>query len=163
MRKESGEQIRTSRLVNMHWNAYTESVKTDNLIKSKITSCVVLFTTISFIYLQKYQSTKWNYWHTKMVALILIWLTILLVIFMNYNSEKFKYSCTKIIATKTKKLMRRRTIWDIPGPRPLPFIGTKWIFYLQKFRLSKLHEAYDGDYIFYIFQSLIYKIVFLRI
>uniref|UniRef100_T1GJG6 Cytochrome P450 n=1 Tax=Megaselia scalaris TaxID=36166 RepID=T1GJG6_MEGSC len=35
---------------------------------------------------------------------------------------KLKYSCKKILNTKAK-LLKRRTIWDIPGPRPLPFIG----------------------------------------
>lgn len=37
-------------------------------------------------------------------------------------------------------------IWSIPGPLRLPFFGTKWI-YLWKYKMSKIHEVYRGEFI----------------
>ncbi|XP_035783806.1 ecdysone 20-monooxygenase-like isoform X1 [Anopheles albimanus] len=36
-----------------------------------------------------------------------------------------------------------KSIWDIPGPRRLPFgIGTKWLYFTGRQRYSKVHEAF---------------------
>lgn len=32
---------------------------------------------------------------------------------------------------------------SIPGPRTIPFFGSKWI-YIWKYKLSKVHEVYAG-------------------
>ncbi|XP_030385580.1 ecdysone 20-monooxygenase [Scaptodrosophila lebanonensis] len=39
---------------------------------------------------------------------------------------------------------QRRTIWDIPGPQRIPFLGTKWIFlvFFRRYKMTKLHEVY---------------------
>ncbi|KAL3279366.1 hypothetical protein HHI36_016876 [Cryptolaemus montrouzieri] len=31
----------------------------------------------------------------------------------------------------------------IPGPRSIPIIGTRWMFYIGRFKLNTLHEFYD--------------------
>lgn len=36
-----------------------------------------------------------------------------------------------------------KSIWEIPGPFVLPFLGTKWIFF-RRYKISKIHEAYEG-------------------
>lgn len=38
--------------------------------------------------------------------------------------------------------LRLKSIHQIPGPKSLPLIGTKWI-YMLKYKLSKVHEAYE--------------------
>lgn len=45
---------------------------------------------------------------------------------------------------------RRRGIWDIPGPKRIPFLGTKWIFLLffRRYKMTKLHEVYAGKTLF---------------
>lgn len=42
---------------------------------------------------------------------------------------------------------KRRTIWDIPGPQRIPFLGTKWIFliFFRRYKMTKLHEVYAGE------------------
>lgn len=40
---------------------------------------------------------------------------------------------------------QRNDVWSIPGPIILPIIGTKWI-YLWKYKMSKIHEVYQGLY-----------------
>jgi hypothetical protein len=38
------------------------------------------------------------------------------------------------------------TLSDVPGPTPLPFFGTRWIFnsLFSHYKLDKIHEAYAG-------------------
>lgn len=31
----------------------------------------------------------------------------------------------------------------LPGPLPLPFLGTRWLFW-SRYKMNKLHEAYEG-------------------
>lgn len=54
------------------------------------------------------------------------------------------YHAAPIEQPKPKK---RRGIWDIPGPRRIPFLGTKWIFLLffRRYKMTKLHEVYAGE------------------
>ncbi|XP_058060587.1 ecdysone 20-monooxygenase [Anopheles bellator] len=35
-----------------------------------------------------------------------------------------------------------KSIWNIPGPRRLPLIGTKWLYLTGRQRYSKVHEAF---------------------
>ncbi|XP_041766362.1 ecdysone 20-monooxygenase isoform X1 [Anopheles merus] len=35
-----------------------------------------------------------------------------------------------------------RSIWDIPGPRRLPLIGTKWRYFFGRHRYAKVHETF---------------------
>lgn len=50
---------------------------------------------------------------------------------------------------------KRRTIWDIPGPQRIPFLGTKWIFliFFRRYKMTKLHEVYAGEWLQRISQS----------
>lgn len=41
----------------------------------------------------------------------------------------------------------------LPGPRPLPFLGTRWLFW-SRYKMNKLHEAYEGKILFYILTYL---------
>lgn len=55
--------------------------------------------------------------------------------------------------------MRRKkkgplTVEDIPGPRPLPVIGTRWIYSVGKYKLDKVHEAYKGNCCTYILHNI---------
>lgn len=43
-------------------------------------------------------------------------------------------------------------VWSIPGPLRLPLFGTKWI-YLWKYKMSKIHEVYRGEFSFESYQS----------
>lgn len=36
-----------------------------------------------------------------------------------------------------------KSIWSIPGPLIVPFLGSKWI-YLWKYKMTKIHEVYRG-------------------
>lgn len=51
------------------------------------------------------------------------------------------------------QMQSMNNLWSIPGPLSLPFLGTKWI-YLWKYKMSKIHEVYQGNInniVFYIF------------
>uniref|UniRef100_A0A182MPH0 Cytochrome P450 n=1 Tax=Anopheles culicifacies TaxID=139723 RepID=A0A182MPH0_9DIPT len=39
-------------------------------------------------------------------------------------------------------LPKVKSIWDIPGPRRLPLIGTKWRYFLGRQRYAKVHETF---------------------
>ncbi|CAB3361554.1 Hypothetical predicted protein [Cloeon dipterum] len=49
-------------------------------------------------------------------------------------------------ARTIKHELMHRSIHDIPGPIPFPIIGTQWIYnkYLGKYKISKVHEAYES-------------------
>ncbi|EDW34836.1 GL21018 [Drosophila persimilis] len=53
------------------------------------------------------------------------------------------YHATPVVPEQQKS-RRRRSIWDIPGPQRIPFLGTKWIFFVffRRYKMTKLHEVY---------------------
>jgi hypothetical protein len=79
-----------------------------------------------------------------MALIILIYLILVLTLCLLYDHDK-KH---KILQTLTwllhPKLEQRRDINSIPGPRALPFFGTKWIFF-WKYKMSKMHEMFRGE------------------
>ncbi|XP_005178783.2 ecdysone 20-monooxygenase isoform X1 [Musca domestica] len=62
--------------------------------------------------------------------------------------NKFANDSEASITTETDyyhaREIRPKGVFDIPGPKPLPLLGTKWIFLLffRKYKMSKLHEVY---------------------
>lgn len=49
----------------------------------------------------------------------------------------------------------------LPGPQALPFFGTRWLFW-SRYRMNKLHEAYEGNsnhlsFLLYVTQVLILR------
>lgn len=34
------------------------------------------------------------------------------------------------------------TVWDIPGPKRWPLVGTKWMYLTGRYKLSKMHDAF---------------------
>ncbi|XP_053680031.1 ecdysone 20-monooxygenase [Anopheles nili] len=46
------------------------------------------------------------------------------------------------IPTGDGRLPKVRSIWDIPGPRRLPLIGTKWRYFIGRQRYTKVHETF---------------------
>lgn len=75
------------------------------------------------------------------------------LLFINYKflklffSAKSKAKATAVSSNGTAATLdeNRNDVWSIPGPIILPIIGTKWI-YLWKYKMSKIHEVYQGEY-----------------
>ncbi|EAT37005.2 AAEL010946-PA [Aedes aegypti] len=34
------------------------------------------------------------------------------------------------------------TVWDIPGPKRLPLVGTRWMYYVGRYKLNKMQDAF---------------------
>lgn len=68
----------------------------------------------------------------------------------NVESSELYFTKTEVRSTPG--------IWDIPGPKRFPLIGTKWIFlaYFWKYKLSGLPKVYAGN--FYIYHLIPYSI-----
>lgn len=45
------------------------------------------------------------------------------------------------------EIPRPRGIKDIPGPLVMPYLGTKWVFFVffHKYKMSLMHEMYAGE------------------
>ncbi|XP_058821921.1 ecdysone 20-monooxygenase isoform X1 [Topomyia yanbarensis] len=37
---------------------------------------------------------------------------------------------------------KQPTVWDIPGPKRWPLVGTKWIYLTGRYKMSKMHDAF---------------------
>ncbi|XP_075162514.1 cytochrome P450 family 24 subfamily A member shade [Haematobia irritans] len=61
-----------------------------------------------------------------------------------YNNTDSEASITADTDYYHAREIRPKGVFDIPGPKPLPMMGTKWIFLLffRKYRMSRLHEVY---------------------
>lgn len=103
-----------------------------------------------------------------MAVILLMAIAVLLAFCCNFNLRNFNRNYIKPLMNETEKLtkycnesedtlnlemdcyharkIRLKCVWDIPGPKRLPFLGTKWIFmiYFWKYKLSKLHDVYKG-------------------
>ena len=104
-----------------------------------------------------------------MAIVLLMAIAILLAFYCNFDLRKFSESYIKPLLIKPDQLnnfvkdseaasiindqdfyhareIRPRGVWDIPGPKALPLVGTKWIFmvFFQKYKMSSLHEVYAG-------------------
>ncbi|XP_014252078.1 ecdysone 20-monooxygenase isoform X1 [Cimex lectularius] len=79
--------------------------------------------------LRMYDLPDWGVLDFGAVAIfvLLIWLT------------ELRWHKSKFCGVRTTKPL---TIKDVPGPKALPIIGTRWIYY-GKFKLTKIHEAYQ--------------------
>uniref|UniRef100_A0A1A9W8F7 Cytochrome P450 n=1 Tax=Glossina brevipalpis TaxID=37001 RepID=A0A1A9W8F7_9MUSC len=101
-----------------------------------------------------------------MAVILLMAIAVLLAFCCNFNLRNFNRNYIKPLMNETEKLskycnesedplklemdcyharkIRLKCVWDIPGPKRLPFLGTKWIFmmYFWKYKLSKLHDVY---------------------
>lgn len=50
-----------------------------------------------------------------------------------------------VVATAfTTRVPDGKQPYHLPGPQPLPFLGTRWLFW-SRYRMNKLHEAYEGE------------------
>ncbi|XP_053697347.1 ecdysone 20-monooxygenase [Sabethes cyaneus] len=43
---------------------------------------------------------------------------------------------------QAEQCSKKYTVWDIPGPTRLPLVGTKWVYYTGRYKLSKMHDAF---------------------
>lgn len=101
-----------------------------------------------------------------MAVVLLMAIAILLAFYCNFNFRKFSESYLKPLLIKPDQLnkfandteasividsdyyharqIRPKCVWDIPGPKSLPLLGTKWIFmvFFRKYKMSTLHEVY---------------------
>lgn len=41
---------------------------------------------------------------------------------------------------------RLYTVWDIPGPKRWPLVGTKWIYITGQYKMAKMHDAFVDLY-----------------
>lgn len=71
---------------------------------------------------------------------ISIYLTIVVLILLSLKKYFKKYIGIKYLVQATVK---EKNVWSIPGPKSIPFLGTKWIYY-TKYKMEKIHEAYKG-------------------
>ncbi|KAI8122310.1 Ecdysone 20-monooxygenase [Lucilia cuprina] len=103
-----------------------------------------------------------------MAIVLLMAIAILLAFYCNFDLRKFSESYIKPLLIKSDQLhkfakdseasiitdndyyhareIRPKGVWDIPGPKSLPLLGTKWIFmvFFHKYKMSTLHEVYAG-------------------
>lgn len=103
-----------------------------------------------------------------MALVLLMAIAILLAFYCNIDLRKFSECYIKPLLFKQDQLnkyandseasittetdyyhareIRPKGVFDIPGPKPLPLLGTKWIFMLffRKYKMSRLHEVYAG-------------------
>ncbi|KAL9905972.1 ecdysone 20-monooxygenase isoform X1 [Glossina fuscipes] len=106
-----------------------------------------------------------------MAVILLMAIAVLLAFCCNFNLRNFNRNYIKPLMNETEKLtkycnesedplnlemdcyharkIRLKCVWDIPGPKRLPFLGTKWIFmiYFWKYKLSKLHDVYKAVFL----------------
>lgn len=93
-----------------------------------------------------------------MAVIILLFLAVLLAIYLKFDIRKLskiiylkpflhKYDKIKNETENADKVLQKH-VWDIPGPYILPFLGTKWIFFVffKKYKMSTLHEVYAGKF-----------------
>lgn len=71
----------------------------------------------------------------------------------NRNNTKVSNKNSTFVSNKGQ-CIKHQSIWSIPGPLRVPFLGTKWI-YLWKYKMSKIHEVYRGEILFVNVSSFI--------
>lgn len=85
---------------------------------------------------------------------ISIYLTIVVLLLLSLKKYFKKYIGIKYLVQG--KLIEKN-VWSIPGPKSIPFLGTKWIYY-TKYKMEKIHEAYKGKIAHFLkIQSLIFS------
>lgn len=79
-----------------------------------------------------------------LLLMTLIYAAIFIILFCVAVNKNFLPQLVDLFKEKLSKSMVTDDVWNIPGPKNIPFIGTKWVFF-WKYKLIKLHEAYAGN------------------
>lgn len=75
------------------------------------------------------------------LTIILLYIVIILIICTTFLEGSIDKLLRLAASVKGRKASGDLDVWQIPGPKLIPFLGTKWIFF-WKYKLSKLHEMY---------------------
>ena len=90
---------------------------------------------------------------TMSLTIILIYIIISIFIFISYTPkpkkvlENFKLFLNEVTHRKENNNATNKTVWNIPGPKSLPFFGTKWLHLTGTYKLNKIHEMFQGKII----------------